>query len=88
MHEQGFCEVMCSELASQCTLYATQPTLHILSPECHTLCQLHYQNHGQEPNSPRGLTSLLEELERSLKKETIENVISCLTSTTISLYVC
>ena len=54
--------------ALQCALHATQLTLHILTAECHNLCRLHCQNPGQEPNSPQGLTLLLEELERSLKK--------------------
>ena len=57
--------------ASQCILHATQQTLHILSAECHILCHLHCQNHGQEPNSPRGVTLLLEELERSIKRKSM-----------------
>ena len=53
--------------ASQHALHTTQPTLHIILAKCHTLCHLHCQNHGQELDSARGLTSLLEELELSLK---------------------
>ena len=57
--------------ASQHTLHTAQPTLHIISAKCHTMCYLHYQNHGQEPDSAQGLTSLLKELEMSLKKENL-----------------
>ena len=59
--------------ASQHTLHTTQLTLHIISAKCHTLCHLHRQNHGQEPDSAWGLPLLLEELETSLKKEINDN---------------
>ena len=59
--------------ASQRTVHTTQPTLDIILAKCQTLCHLHCQNHGQEPDSVRGLISLLEGLERSLKKEINEN---------------